>query len=273
MQLPVLPTEPQAIAADTWLIPTLAAMPTGGFFGAHSLVIRGREPIIVDTGCTFVREAWLEQTFSVVEPADVRWIFLSHDDHDHIGNVEEVLERCPNATLVVNFGIAGRLALDVDLPVERMVWLEPGDAFDTADRRLRLVRPPMFDSPATRGLFDERTGVLWAVDSFGAVVPGEVFDAADVPAELYEPTFAALNSWNTPWLEWLDAGRFAAHLDDVASLPMTAVASAHGPVHFGDRIADAFRRTAALVAQPPVPQPGAELLDALVGSLAHENAA
>jgi hypothetical protein len=33
---------------------------------------------------------------------------------------------------------------------------------------MRLVLPPIFDGPTTRGLFDERTGVLWGVDSFAA---------------------------------------------------------------------------------------------------------
>ena len=155
MQLPVLPTRAHPVAADTWLDPDARrrARPAA-YFGAHSLVIRGREPVIVDTGCTLVRDAWLEQAFSVVDPADVRWIFLSHDDHDHIGNLEVVLDLCPNATLLANFAIVARLALDVELPLERMRWVEPGDALDVGDRTLRFVRPPMFDSPATRGVYD-----------------------------------------------------------------------------------------------------------------------
>jgi hypothetical protein len=39
------------------------------------MVIRGREPVIVDTGAPVHREQWLEKVFSVVEPEDVRWIF------------------------------------------------------------------------------------------------------------------------------------------------------------------------------------------------------
>jgi len=37
----LLPTTPEPIAEDTWLIPTLAADPAGGYLGAHSAVIRG----------------------------------------------------------------------------------------------------------------------------------------------------------------------------------------------------------------------------------------
>jgi flavorubredoxin len=260
----VLHTEPHAVAPDTWLVPTLAAEPSGAFIGVHSLVIRGAEPTLVDTGAALVRDAWLDQVFSVVEPEDVRWIVLSHDDHDHLGNLDAVLEQCPNATLVASFAITGRLSGDIELPIHRMRWLELGATLDLGDRTLVAVRPPMFDSPATRGFFDTTSQVLWAADAFGALVPGAVHEAADVPRELWEASFAALNSWNTPWLEWVDPARFAAHVADTARLPMTAIASAHGPVLRGDDIDTAFARTRDLAAQPPVPQPGPELLDAMV---------
>ncbi len=274
---PTLPTAAQPIARDTWLIPTLAAEPSGLYFAAHSLVIRGEQPVIVDTGCSLVSEAWQQQAFSVVEPADVRWIFLSHDDHDHIGNLPAVLEQCPNATLVCNFSMVARLSGDVELPLERMRWLDAGQSLDVGDRTLTAVRPPMFDSPATRGLYDGSTRLLWAVDSFGTFFPGEVYEAAEIPAEVYEAaeipaevydgSFAVLNSWNTPWMEWLDAERFAAHVRATASLPLDVVASAHGPVLRGGQIADAFRRTLDLVGQPVPPTPGQDVLEQLVATL------
>jgi flavorubredoxin len=259
-----LPTRPHPVTPDTWLIPTLAAEPSGAFIGVHSLVIRGAEPAIIDTGAGLVREAWLDQVFSVVEPDDVRWIVLSHDDHDHLGNLDVVLERCPQATLVASFAITGRLSGDVELPLPRMRWLELGGTLDLGDRTLSAVRPPMFDSPATRGFHDSASGVLWAADSFGALVPGAVHEAVDVPSDLWDASFAVLNSWNTPWLEWVDPARFAAHVEQTARLPITAVASAHGPVLRGEQIETAFARTLDLAAQAPVPQPGPELLDAMV---------
>jgi flavorubredoxin len=260
----VLPTEPTRISTDGWLIPTLGASPEGGYIGAHSLVIRGEQPVVVDTGCLLARDRWASQVFSVVEPEDVRWIFVSHTDHDHIGNLDLVLERCPHATLVANFGIVGHLSGDRDLPLHRMRWLDPGDSFDAGDRTLHLVRPPMFDAPNTRGLYDPQDRLLWAVDSFGALFPGATYEASDMPLDLFEATFAALNSWNTPWLEWVDRGLYAQHLATTASLDLAVVASAHGPVLRDDRIADAFARTLALAAAPPLPQPGQAALDELL---------
>jgi flavorubredoxin len=263
----ILPTEAHAVAPDTFLIPTLAADPSGGgVFSANSLVIRGAEPVIVDTGCSLLRDHWLATTFSVVDPADVRWVFISHDDHDHVGNLEAVLELCPQATLVGNWSMTARLIGDLELPLHRMRWLDQGDSFDAGDRTLHLVRPPLFDSPATRGLYDPTTEVLWAVDTFGAMVQGNILEADDADPELYAGTFDAMNTWNTPWLEWLDPARFAAHVDTTASLPLAAVASAHGPIVRGARIADAFARTAALAAQPFLPTPGQPLLDELLAA-------
>ncbi len=263
----VLDTEPQPIAKDTWLIPTIASEGSGAYFAAHSLLIRGEQPVIVDTGCSMVRDAWSRQVFSLVDPTDVRWVFLSHDDHDHLGNLDFVLDRCPNATLVCNFAIVARLFGSLDLPIDRMRWVDPGDTLDVGDRVLQIVRPPMFDSPATRGVYDPTTRMLWAVDSFGTFLPGEVYEADDVPDEMYDSSFVALNGWNTPWLEWVDVDRYATHVHATASLPLDVVAGAHAPVHRGARIGDAFRRTLDLAARPAPPAPGQDVLDQMVSML------
>ena len=126
-------TQPERIAPDTWLIPNLAPAGDGLFLPVNSMVIRGREPVIVDTGAPVHRALWIEKAFSVVEPEDVRWIFLSHDDGDHTGALLDVLERCPQATLVTNFFSVERLALEKPaLPLERMRWLDPATASTSA---------------------------------------------------------------------------------------------------------------------------------------------
>ena len=64
--------------------------------------------MIVDTGTPANREQWMTDVFSLVDPEDVRWVFLSHDDVDHSGNLDEVMTRCPNATLVCNWAMIER---------------------------------------------------------------------------------------------------------------------------------------------------------------------
>ena len=59
------------------------------------MVIRGAEPVVVDTGVPENRDQYLADVFSLVEPEDVRWVFISHDDVDHTGNVNAADGACP----------------------------------------------------------------------------------------------------------------------------------------------------------------------------------
>ncbi len=257
-------TQAQQIAPETWLIPNLAPAGDGLYLPVNSMVIRGRQPVIVDTGAPVHRALWLEKVFSVVEPEDVRWIFLSHDDGDHTGGLLDVLERCRNATLVTNWFSVERLALEKPaLPLQRMRWIEPGGSIDVGDRVLQLFRPPIFDGPTTRGLFDPKTAAMWIVDSLACLTPGSL-DARDLPADLLEQCMPALNSAVSPWHAWLDRAVYGRHVDAVEAYGARTVASAHGPVLRDGLLDDAFDRLRGLAGSPIIPTPGQELLDTLI---------
>jgi flavorubredoxin len=257
-------TRPELIAPDTFLIPHLAPGPDGLYLPVNSMVIRGREPVIVDTGAPVHRPSWLEKAFAVVEPEDVRWVFLSHDDGDHTGALFDVLERCPRATLVTNFFSVERLQLERPaLQLARMRWVEPGGSFDAGDRVLQLFRPPVFDGPTSRGLFDAKSGAMWIVDSFACFTPGSL-DAEEVPQDLLAQVMPALSSAISPWHAWLDPAAYRRHVHAVEALGASTVASAHGPVLRGGRLDDAFDRLRALAGMPIIPTAGQELLDSLL---------
>ncbi len=256
-------TVPVEVAKETFLIPNLA--PAGdAMVPVNSMLIRGSEPVVVDTGAPVHREHWLEMVFGLVDPEDIRWVFLSHEDGDHTGGLEAVLDAAPNATLVLNFFETERLALERDVDLRRVVWREPGDVLDVGDRRLRLFLPPIFDGPVTRGLIDESTGVMWAVDSFAALTPGVVHHVEDIPPEMYDESFVMFNSLVSPWHEWLDPVRYDRHVDTVEALAPRVVLSAHGPILTGGAIHDAFDRVRALAGAPRVIPPGQETLDELL---------
>lgn len=261
---------PYNIADDAWLIPNYYAAGPGVFLPVNTMVIKGEQPIIVDTGAPIHRESVLNQVFSLIDPQDVRWIYLSHDDGDHTGALHELLAMCPNATLVVNFFITERLALEKALPIDRMIWLGPGDVLDAGDRKLHLIVPPIFDGPATRALFDEKTRVLWSVDSFASLCTATGYELSDIPPEMYDETFRLLNSLISPWHQWLDQAKYAAHCKQLHALDFTATASAHGPLLRGSSIDDAFSRVATMAGEPIVVPPGQETLDEMVAAIGQE---
>ncbi len=219
--------DPYRIAPDTWVIPETVPAAPGTIVPVNSMVITGAEPVIVDTGNELSRRQWLDAAFSVVDPVDVRWVFLSHDDHDHVGNLLPVLDACPNATLVTNWFTVERLSRAMELPQDRMRWVNPGETFDAGDRTLVAMVPPIWDSPTTRGLFDPVSGVYWAVDAFACLLPGHLTDVGDAPEQLWRESFLTMNATLAPWHTLLDPAKFDRHVDTVAALGVTTIASAH----------------------------------------------
>jgi flavorubredoxin len=267
MDLPIRLLEPERIAPDTYVIRQLGGEGVNPVaVHLNSMVITGKEPVIVDTGPSLTRRDWMESTFSIVDPADVRWIFISHDDHDHIGNLPEVLALAPNATLVSTWFMVERLAADVLLPLDRMRWVNDGESFSVGDRELVAVTPPVFDSPTSRGLFDPSTGVYWAVDALGSPLTHEVSDVSELDPGFWREGFLMFQRILSPWHQWLDPARYQEHLDRVHGLGATAIASAHGTTLRGAQIDSAFRLMTEVAHLPAVPLPGQADLEQILAS-------
>jgi flavorubredoxin len=268
---PVAPTTyvpPTEIAPDTFVIHSVQeALGQPLFVYLNSMVIRGREPVIVDTGTIANREQWLKDAFSLVEPKDVRWVFLSHDDVDHAGNLDEVMCACPNATLVCNWAMVERHTNCFQFPLERCRWVMHEESFDAGDRTLHALRPPLYDSPTTRGLFDPTTGVYWAADTFATPLPDPHTAVAELDPEFWQfgMTMFAYGAL-CPWLSLVDAEKFGRYVDGIQALDIKTIASCHSPVVEGPWIASAFDHVRQLPAVEPPPLPDQSILDQIIAA-------
>jgi flavorubredoxin len=249
--------EPYRIAEETFVIPWALEAPPVGHFPMNSMVIRGAEPVLVDTGAPAVRSQWLEAAWSVVDPLDVRWIFLTHDDRDHAGNLLAVLAECPNATLLTTWFSIGRMAEEWETPINRCRFVIDGDTVEVGDRTLVAKRPPLFDNPTTRALFDTKTNVLWAVDTFATNVPTPMPEIAGLSADEFRDGQFFGGRLVSPWVALLDGRKFRAVVDDFQRLDAEVIAGCHSPVLRRPHIADAFdllRRLPEIPAWPEFTQ-------------------
>ena len=269
---PLKPREhkgPLKIADDTWLIQQIQEAIIGPMWVyLNSLVIKGSELIVVDTGTPANREQWLQDVFSIVAPEDVRWIFLSHDDVDHAGNLLEIMERCPNATLISTWFMIERHTNAFNFPLERCRWVNDGQSWRAGDRTLTAITPPLFDSPVTRGLYDDRSGVYWAVDSFATPVSGPMDDISQLDQGAWKFGLEFFNRLNSPWFKLLDPAKFGRHVDQVQRLDIQAIAACHTPVIRRPKIDEAFDLIRGIPYGDPPPQPGQPDLEALIRALA-----
>lgn len=268
---PIAPTiyvPPTQIAADTFVIHQVQpALGQPLFVYINSMVILGEEPVIVDTGTPANRSQFLTDVFSLVEPEDVRWVFLSHDDVDHTGNLDEVMTACPNAQLVCNWAMVERHTNCFDFPLDRCRWVMHGESFSVGDRTLQAIRPPVWDSPTTRGLFDPKTGVYWAVDTFATPLPDPKMAVADLDPDFWQFgmtlfSFGAVS----PWLTMIDHAKYRQFVDQSQGLDIKTIAACHTPVIEGPFIQQAFDIVREFPLVEPPPLPDQSILDQIVAA-------
>jgi flavorubredoxin len=233
----------------------------------NSLVIRGAEPVVVDTGMAENRAQYLEDVFSLVEPEDIRWLFISHDDVDHTGNVNALMAAAPNATLIIDWFMQERMGASLDVPASRWRWVHDGDTIDVGDRTLHVVRPPVYDSPTTRGLFDPSTRVYWGCDAFASPMVAPVRHVADLDHGSWIEGVCTFARYISPWLTLVDEARFQRTVDRIEALQPQVIAGCHTPAIDAAFVADAVAATRIAPSTDVVPQPDQSVLDALQATL------
>ena len=268
-EAPTIHVPPTRVDADTWVVHQVqhaVGAPLSVYL--NSMVVAGAEPAIIDTGSVNNRRQWLDDVFGLVDPGDVRWVFLSHDDSDHTGNLAPVMEACPQATLVCSWAIVERFSNAFGFPLHRLRWLNDGESFDLADRRIFAVRPPVYDSPTTRGFLDERSGVYWAADAFPTPCPGDpVPTVSDLDPEFWENGMAMFaHHALSPWLGVVDADRYGAQVDRARGLGASTIAAAHTPLITPASIDDAFALLRRLPSMAPPPVPDQAVLETLLAA-------
>ena len=220
-------------ADDVVALTDVAPIPGLGFLPVNAYLVHAEQPLLVDSGLPTSRPDFLRALWSQIEPADLRWIYLTHPDRDHTGSLVEILETAPHARLITTFLGLGILSLEYQISLDRIFLLNPGQSIDLGDRRLSAFRPPVYDSPATTGFYDLRTGTCFTSDCFGSPVASEdqagVDDITTLPAA---DLLAGQLLWATvdsPWVTSVDRAAFRASLQPLRQLDPSVVLCTHLP--------------------------------------------
>jgi glyoxylase-like metal-dependent hydrolase (beta-lactamase superfamily II) len=254
------------IAPDVTVFSQAEPVPGKGFLPIHSYLLGGKQPVLIDTGAVRTREAFVAQLESVLDPADLAWIVLTHPDTDHAGALPILLERAPKAKLVLNWISTGKLSASMIPPMPRIRWVNPGEALAAGDRVLHLLRPPMYDCPSTVAVFDSKSRALFSSDAFGAFVaqPTRTFAEQDQPAAL--EGMSVFCRGNSPWLADVRPDRYEAALKSVADLEPAWLLSGHFPAVEAANVGRVISRAASFPLEGRIPAPTQQVLDAVLAS-------
>lgn len=237
--------EPQRIS-DSWtVLPSFLPVPGMGVLGVNAFLLKDAAPLLVDTGLAALGDDFLTALEKEIDLDDLQWIWLSHTDADHIGNLGRILAKAPQAKVVTNFLGMGKLSM-LGFDVCRVELLQPGASVNTGSRTLVPLRPPYYDAPETLGFLDTREGVFFAADSFGALLPEPVETLAAVEGDSLRDGLVAWSAIDAPWLAGADRGVLANTLRALRQIAPDIVLSAHlpanrsGVAHLTDIVAEAW---------------------------------
>ena len=261
------------ITSDITALTSTIEIPMLGVLPINSFLIKGSEPILVDTGITPERDEFLAALEKLIDPADLRWIWLTHADRDHTGSITDLLERAPNARVVTTFVTLGLMGVgNQPIPPERAYVVRHGTRVPVGSTELIALRPPLFDNPGTAGFFDPSTRVLFSSDFLGGLMPShEQAGSDDVASVATDELIAGQLLWGSadaPWVHTMDEGKLADALDEFRRFDAEVVLSTHLPPIRGT-VDQHLKTISMLPSSPPTETPDQAMLEAAMGEIAH----
>ncbi len=132
----------------------------------NSYFINAQKKTIIETSKEKFWDTYLEKVRSVVNPSEIEYIILNHTEPDHSGNLKNLLNLAPNAT-VVGSGNAIRYLKEMFEEDFKSHQVKDGDVLDLGDKTLRFIGAPNLHWPDSIYTWLEEDRLLFTCDSFG----------------------------------------------------------------------------------------------------------
>jgi glyoxylase-like metal-dependent hydrolase (beta-lactamase superfamily II) len=217
------------VGTDVTVLPTHLDIPGVGTLLVNSFVLKSQQPVLIDTGLAMDSDSFMEALRSVIDPRDLGWIWLTHDDADHTGNLPALMQAAPQARLATHPLGALRMTTWFPLALDRVHAISPGAEIDAGDRTLRALMPPTFDNPTSTALYDDSNATLFCVDAFGAILPRAIADLDNITEDELIGGMTVWTTFDSPWTHLTDRSRFEQVLDGISTLAPQRILSGHLP--------------------------------------------
>jgi hypothetical protein len=249
------------------ILTTNFPIPGFGLIPVNAFVLHGEEPVLVDTGAVVLHEEFWAALSSVIDPQDIRWIWLSHTDNDHVGTLHRLVDEYPGIRVVTSYLGVGILSTSAPLPLDRVYLLNPGQRLRVGDRTLTAMRPPVFDNPSTTGFVDDKTGVFFSSDCFGALLQEIPEDAGELSARDLREGQVLWATIDSPWVHKVDRATFGKELADLRSMDPRMVLSSHLPAAPGQMLPQLVESLEAVPDAPTFVGPDQAALEQMLAEM------
>jgi flavorubredoxin len=172
-----------AVDWDRRLFDSLIPLPDGTTYNAY-LVEGSDKTALLDTVDPVMTDELMAQLDGV---SKIDFIVSHHAEQDHSGAIPRVLERFPEAKVVVTPKAKGMLIDLLKIPENAFVTVEDGETLSLGDKTLKFIYTPWVHWPETMVTYLEEDRILFSCDFFGSHIAatdlfvtdkGRVYEAA-----------------------------------------------------------------------------------------------
>lgn len=195
----------------------------------NSYLVQGEEKTaLIETCHGEFFDQYLQNIRQVCDPKQVDYIILNHNEPDHSGALDRLLEEMPNAQVITSAAGAVYLKNITNRPDLAIVKAKDGDRIDLGGRSLEFLSAPFLHWPDSMFTWCPEEGVLFSCDFLGChYCEPYTFDTAiaypkayDTALELYyEAIFGPFGCYVRKGLEKVRGLR-----------GLRTVCTSHGPV-------------------------------------------
>jgi flavorubredoxin len=154
-----------AVDWDRRLFDALIPLPDGTSY--NSYLIEGSEKTaLIDTVHPTVRGVLIDN-LDELGANNIDYIVANHAEPDHSGTIPQVIEKCPQAKVIVTPKCKGMLADLFMIPEEKFVTVNDRETISLGDRTLEFIHAPWVHWPETMLTYLREDKILFPCDLFG----------------------------------------------------------------------------------------------------------
>ena len=212
------------IGVEDWdrrLFDALIPLPDGTSYNSY-LVFGSTKTAIIDTvdpAMVHVLKAQLESV------PTIDYIIANHAEQDHSGSIPFVLEKYPQAKVVVTPKCKDLLKDHLALNDDVFITVNDGDTLSLGDKTFTFLHTPWVHWPETMCSYLQEDKILFSCDFFGSHLASSDLYAIDKP-RVYESAKRYYAEIMMPFRVMI-----RKNIDKVQQYPIAIIAPSHGPVY------------------------------------------
>lgn len=194
-------------------------------------------PLVFDAGSHLHNAQIMADLKQLVGNTPPGYVFLTHTELPHTGNIRTILDTWPSTKLVVSSAILPHVELPWWVTEDQVQYGYAGTVGEYGGRQIYFLDGILKDQPGTHWMYDVKTGTLFTADAFGYLLPpaaDQMFDdemEGGVPVEWLKRYHAGAFRF----LPMVSGAKVNADMASVLSArPVRVLAPTHGNAVRGD---------------------------------------